>query len=76
MKESRQKRIPLALITISYPDNGEVNFIVKNKRYVNIMKYINRMMLWRDYSVDVSQIGEYEYVILKKDVINLNRKFD
>ncbi len=76
MKRLESYRMPMALITLHLFDNVEANFIVKNKSYANIKKYISRMFKWNLYEMEVSELGLFEYVLLKEQVINLNNKID
>jgi len=76
MKRPESYRMPMALITLHLFDNVEANFIVKNKSYANIKKYISRMFKWNLYEMEVSELGLFEYVLLKEQVINLNNKID
>ena len=76
MKRPESYRMPMALITLHLFDNVEANFIVKNKSYGNIKKYINRLFKWNLYEMEVSELGLFEYVLLKEQVINLNNKID
>ena len=76
MKQPFAKRYDMALLTIHFPNRGEANFLVKKKSYADIKKYINRMLLWNDYEMEVSELGLFEYVLLKNHVINLTNKFD
>jgi len=76
MKRLESYRMPMALITLHLFDNVEANFIVKNKSYSNIKKYINKMFEWNLYEIEVSELGLFEYVLLKEQVINLNNKID
>jgi len=76
MKRLESYRMPMALITLHLFDNVEANFLVKNKSYSNIQKYINRMFEWNLYEMEVSELGLFEYVLLKEQVINLNNKID
>ena len=76
MKRPESYRMPMALITLHLFDNVEANFIVKNKSYYNIKKYISKMFKWNLYEIEVSELGLFEYVLLKEQVINLNNKID
>lgn len=76
MKRPESYRMPMALITIHLFDNVEANFLVKNKSYLNIKSYISRMFKWNLYEMEVSELGLFEYVLLKEQVINLNNKID
>ena len=76
MKRLESYRMPMALITLHLFDNVEANFIVKNKSYANIKKYISRMFEWNLYENVISELGLFEYVLLKEQVINLNNKID
>ena len=76
MKRQESYRMPMALITLHLFDNVEANFIVKNKSYYNIKKYISKMFKWNLYEIEVSELGLFEYVLLKEQVINLNNKID
>tara|TARA_R110002126_G_scaffold139307_1_gene283988 strand:+ start:586 stop:816 length:231 start_codon:yes stop_codon:yes gene_type:complete len=76
MKRLESYRMPMALITLHLFDNVEANFIVKNKSYYNIKKYISKMFKWNLYEMEVSELGLFEYVLLKEQVINLNNKID
>jgi len=76
MKRNQTYRMPMALITIHLFEDVEANFLVKNKSYSNIKKYINRMFRWNLYEIEVSELGLYEYTLLKEQVINLNHKID
>ena len=76
MKRPESYRMPMALITLHLFDNVEANFIVKNKSYYNIKKYISKMFKWNLYEMEVSELGLFEYVLLKEQVINLNNKID
>ena len=76
MKRDQTYRMPMALITIHLFEGIEANFLVKNKSYSNIKKYISRMFRWNLYEIEVSELGLYEYTLLKEQVINLNHKID
>ena len=76
MKRDQTYRMPMALITIHLFDDIEANFLVKNKSYNNIKKYISTMFRWNLYEIEVSELGLYEYTLLKEQVINLNHKID
>lgn len=76
MKRLESYRMPMALITLHLFNNVEANFIVKNKSYANIKKYISKMFEWNLYEMEVSELGLFEYVLLKEQVINLNNKID
>ncbi len=76
MKRNQTYRMPMALITIHLFEGIEANFLVKNKSYNNIKKYISTMFRWNLYEIEVSELGLYEYTLLKEQVINLNHKID
>lgn len=69
-------RMPMALITIHLFDGIEANFIVKNKSYVSIKKHIEKMLRWKLYEMEVSELGLFEYVLLKESVITLDNKIN
>ena len=76
MKRPEYYRMPMALITIHLFEGIEANFLVKNKSYSNIKSYISKMFKWNLYEMEVSELGLFEYALLKEQVLNLNNKID